>query len=135
MKNKIKQDIFTYNDNINNENVIKYNDFNYNDNDFTYKSNSLSKFFTKNPSPNQSTLIRNRNQKLLKDSYSTNNIHPNNNFQYHYNIGSYQNKNIYKKQISISPQNKQYQLFSNSINKKNINDYGNNYSSSTISFS
>ena len=124
-------DIFTYNDNINNENVIKYNDFNYNDNDFTYKSNSLSKFFTKNPSPNQSTLIRNRNQKLLKDSYSTNNIHPNNNFQYHYNIGSYQNKNIYKKQMSISPKNKQYQLLSNSINKKNINDYGNNYSSST----
>jgi hypothetical protein len=120
-------------DNDNNDNeIFAFNDINSNNN-FMYKSNSLSKIYKRNPSPLPSTLMRNKNQRVLKDSYSTSNIRPMNNFQYQYNFGSYQNKNnnMSKKQISRSPQNYKYALLSNSIKDKTINSYGNNYSSST----
>ena len=105
--------------------------YNFNDNnDLVFQSsNPLSKSYARSPSP--SIINANTNINILKDSFSTNNIHPINNFQYQNNINSFQKKNLYKKQMSISPPNKQYIALSNYKNKNQIDINSNDFTSST----
>ena len=105
--------------------------YNFNDNnDLLFESsNPLSKSYARSPSP--PIINTNSNINILKDSFSTNNIHPINNFQYQNNINSFQKKNLYKKQMSISPPNKQHMVLSNYKNKNQIDINSNNFTSST----
>ena len=105
--------------------------YNFNDNnDLLFESsNPLSKSYARSPSP--PIINTNTNINILKDSFITNNIHPINNFQYQNNINSFQKKNLYKKQMSISPPNKQHMVLSNYKNKNQIDINSNNFTSST----
>ena len=126
---------YTLCDGYNNQNNIFFNNRNGN-NDMMLKSNSVTKFNAKSQSssPKKQNIIYNNNFLPLKDSSSTNNIHPVRTVQYQYKVTSNRIKKyniIKKKQIVMSP-NRNSNNLSINVRKKQLDNTQNICSYSTM---